>query len=1336
MEERTRKKKHHAFERQVKKQHATLRQNVPLLPVKIPPRTRSLLDVFVLPLCFPPHSKEVIRAGAKFERMALDSMGLRVILGWQEDDQEKLEKAAKDKDADSKQEAQNMFDGWTKRKNEKRIRMPVDSDAEYDGKKHGILKGKPQMPRFDFSGGKKGVFRKSHSNIKGAVPQTTVDLMAGMGYKYVHAINKAQQGVIGDLEKSRQQLLDRGHVYKDNFGDDDDEYGHGRTNYKGKNANPKVKERMTKAEERKKAAAAHFLQWSEIKEMVTTAKSYLKFTDNPGMDDDPVDTEGHWEDVGRCLKAIDRSLLGDWQQWSKDYKSASSCKARWVTFEPKDEERGEGYPTFVTRQMFAKQIMSAGINLKKVFERECEKKLAKKKSKEGEDGGDTTLEEEMKSMSFTYKEFVKLLAKEGIQFDEMNERKVLKLFDTDGDGNVSTKEFLDVMNKIKRTRDSETDDAAVERREDALQELAACSLENRKADMQRKLISKGTTPSAPSFFAEQAKGYPLGDMTTQLFLGWAPSNLCKQPVAFFILETAGVEGSKSHKNGEWREVYRDPPSAEDESTSGHTIANLQPNTSYSYRLRAFNGHGPSPFTHANFRTAPSRPPEPKLLKASPTTVLMKYAEKSSDSSKQSELALRQLFQELDIDGNGDISRDELLEQIEDSHPKLLRLLRETKVQGDGGDGSEGGKGLSLFDRIEDNDNESISWEEFRNYFGEAFEGLFSGEATSSATGANSTRRKGKNIAQTVKTKFLVQKCRNEQKQIWETIYRGSATTHRVLGLQPGKPYRFRILTISAEGVESAPSNAVVMFTTLETPEPPRLSSQSPPTSTSIRLRWSGQAAVGGGSGTAGSTEGSRGASKKQETEKILSEWTNAESDDGGVNVRAAFARYDLDKDGTINLRPEFKLLLEDLGIVADDQKLHAAFEQFDENKDGHISLDEFMNWFNGGQRIWVLKHDRGVLNPLNITSYESPALVKEVYRDRRRQYEVLGLSPNTLYHFGLRATSATCQSSLSAPAAYMTAPSMPSAPVIVRCSASSMTVRWHPGQNGAARYRLQVKFVESLADAIAGGSGHVNSVTGSAYGSSSKQWKTAFEGSETIATAVDLLPDAVYRLRLIALNAMGNESEPSDVSQAHTFRRGESPKMRPSNAHEHFTVEFDRGVIVGDTILFTERLFKSDDGRLLNDARNGLNASVCSVASVNRRSMNASMASNMSQRGYNIGERTVAASVTRIIYNRNGETVLAYISSLMMFHCFYFDIIPIILYPTFFPGTQEYRLQVIWSTVSTKEASNYELRRDTKVTRKEKHVFEFETFRTRWADEEGRRSLSNIEAEDEGHDFK
>ncbi len=78
-------------------------------------------------------SIEVQREGAKFERAALDKYGLRVILSWQEEDQDKRETAEKEKETESKQESQLKFKGWTKRKDERRIRMPVEADVKDGG---------------------------------------------------------------------------------------------------------------------------------------------------------------------------------------------------------------------------------------------------------------------------------------------------------------------------------------------------------------------------------------------------------------------------------------------------------------------------------------------------------------------------------------------------------------------------------------------------------------------------------------------------------------------------------------------------------------------------------------------------------------------------------------------------------------------------------------------------------------------------------------------------------------------------------------------------------------------------------------------------------------------------------------------------------------------------------------------------------------------------------------------------------------------------------------------------------------------------------------------------
>ena len=48
------------------------------------------------------------------------------------------------------------------------------------------------------------------------------------------------------------------------------------------------------------------------------------------------------------------------------------------------------------------------------------------------------------------------------------------------------------------------------------------------------------------------------------------------------------------------------------------------------------------------------------------------------------------------------------------------------------------------------------------------------------------------------------------------------------------------------------------------------------------------------------------------------------------------------------------------------------------------------------------------------------------------------------------------------------------------------------------------------------------------------------------------------------------------------------------------------------------------------------------------------------------------------------------------------------------------RLEVIWTTVSSEEASDHILRKDAIIQLDEEQVFEFETFRVPWVEEESR----------------
>lgn len=61
-------------------------------------------------------------------------------------------------------------------------------------------------------------------------------------------------------------------------------------------------------------------------------------------------------------------------------------------------------------------------------------------------------------------------------------------------------------------------------------------------------------------------------------------------------------------------------------------------------------------------------------------------------------------------------------------------------------------------------------------------------------------------------------------------------------------------------------------------------------------------------------------------------------------IRAAFARYDEDANGSIDAR-ELRRLIEDLGGVLTDSDLSAALRVLDKDRNGVIDLQEFIGWW-------------------------------------------------------------------------------------------------------------------------------------------------------------------------------------------------------------------------------------------------------------------------------------------------------------------------------------------------------------------------------------------------------
>ncbi|CAM9234202.1 unnamed protein product, partial [Chrysoparadoxa australica] len=136
----------------------------------------------------------------------------------------------------------------------------------------------------------------------------------------------------------------------------------------------------------------------------------------------------------------------------------------------------------------------------------------------------------------------------------------------------------------------------------------------------------GQPPPAPKFWSA-ALGHPdVGDgsgiLSRDLLLCWRP-----QPdsvAAFFSLEMSGPQGSKAFKQGLFKEICRDPPDADGEPEYQIWVPDLQPNTTYDFRIRAFNGFGPGAYTHKAFTTRPNMPPTPVVTRVTPTEASLQW----------------------------------------------------------------------------------------------------------------------------------------------------------------------------------------------------------------------------------------------------------------------------------------------------------------------------------------------------------------------------------------------------------------------------------------------------------------------------------------------------------------------------------------------------------------------------------------------------------------------------------------------------------------------------------------------------------------------------------------
>ena len=519
---------------------------------------------------------------------------------------------------------------------------------------------------------------------------------------------------------------------------------------------------------------------------------------------------------------------------------------------------------------------------------------------------------------------------------------------------------------------------------------------------------------------------------------------------------------------------------------------------------------------------------------------------------------------------------------------------------------------------------------------------------------------------------------------------------------------FRVIALNRNNLESAPSASCVVTTMLETPPPPRLAMAGDPvTSKEVKFSWDEKAVFATGL--------NQREQRKHAIDNILSEWTDAGPDDeGAVSVKKTFRRQTTFRkhpanDTEIISSSDMANILRDLGVPDTKgkvQETYLALKAEEErladeaasrgrsvvrsNVSEFISLDLMKRWWNSDTVTYEIMRSEGTQvewKPhgkvaASGTKISPSVCTRSCYKGSSTQNVVRGLAPNTLYYFNLRISTSRAQSCASRVIEVTTAPDTPEQPVRISSEARALTLKWYPGKNGAHKYLLEGKLHEAF-DAQT-----TISVAQAEKREKERGWVRFYEGHENTTRVTNLLPNAAYYFRVSSLNTIGDASSPSKMVICRTEQRRQS--LQPKNADEFFTIECTGDVVVGDTILFTERLYIGRDGKLLTSS-NPLAFT---------RSLGASGSKPESRLGRYVGERTIAASVLKDIYRSPRHTIEVGVAK------------PI--------SRRMLRLEVIWSTVSTEEACDHVLRRDAIIQMDEEQIFEFETFRVPWAEEEAR----------------
>ena len=900
-------------------------------------------------------------------------------------------------------------------------------------------------------------------------------------------------------------------------------------------------------------------------------------------------------------------------------------------------------------------------------------------------------------------------------------------------------------------------------RQKCVEELESLAQDRLDAEAEVKMLEKGKPPSPPVIKIVRSNEQTPEEQTCSLQLEWAPGPGLSLPI-FYVLEKADKSGKV------FEELIKDPPHAKHKEivpTGRYLHEGLRPNSKYQYRLTAFNGFGPSTPTYASFTTLPIAPPQPRLESSAMTidkcSVVISWGEGAEYVKKMKEL--RRIFDDIDTSDDGALSRKEFNAfRASFDRPRIREFLEWS------------GCTEEVFETLWDADEDAdgvIRFDEFCRHF--LRHAIVNSNKPKVVDGECESKIEDDHAAVATGLKFVLMQCiADEDAPFYSPV---TAPTHKtswkVSGLVPGQSYQYCVHAVNQDGEPGPPSKPLIVNAQLQQPDPPSVKqgkngkvvlawkdapnldmssmllgngSATPSrqdangsTLNKSKLRKSGSHASTapkekdwGGNPLAASMTFNKGVSGTQSTTwmKKLAEWTNPTDGPGkgsdetysenGVSkqsVKRMFERYDKDRSGSLDIK-ELKDFLKDLGMPSDTHAVDEVMRDMDTDADQQVNLGEFTRWWLKHEVTFVLKRDQGTPeSSLALTGGRVPG--KPYYNmsytskdERSVTFRVgddsdYGLKPNTMYRFALQLRSRRSFSPLSQEVQVCTPPGAPTQPMAVSVRSREVTLKWYPGPGGAAfKYVVFYKKIGKITRGVA-----IEEDT------NDDGWDKCFEGSTTLArisTGIDA--DTAYRFKVAALNRQFTRGAFSLSTLAVTIRSADDVDTTPSNVEDIFTVECTGDVVTGDTIVFTERVF-----RVVKPETSGKENSKNRKSKTVLRSSGSKKVSSTSRSGVNDSTGSIRLSQS-IDGGAKREFVTERTSAAVVFKEAFEE-------PKRKGSTVKERvltMQVVWCIANTKGevAKKHLLQPGALITRKENDLREFEVFRCPWAQEDSRWTAS------------